>query len=244
MKKNKTKSSFTVGALAVGAISITTLQAGATPIAINDPGFESSTINNYPAVGWDGGFTGSDVIIGSNNYLSTSVGNGASGSNFLSLVPNYGVTHGGQTTSYNITSANAGQTLTLSVAIGSFLNLDGTAYPATASAYFGDVELEIGGELVAANDATDTPTPIPGGFTELTMSYTIQPTDVGDIRIQFEAPTDADPANNGIDLPDRRYFDNVSLDISAASVPEPSQWALLLGGIAALFGFQRLRRKA
>lgn len=39
-------------------------------------------------------------------------------------------------------------------------------------------------------------------------------------------------------------IDNIRLDGSVAAIPEPSTYALLLGGVAALFGLRRIARKA
>ena len=39
-------------------------------------------------------------------------------------------------------------------------------------------------------------------------------------------------------------IDNIAMDVPVAAVPEPSEWALMVGGLAALAGFARRRRSA
>jgi hypothetical protein len=218
MKMSLTKAN--VLACILGLIILSGTHSDATPVTITNGSFESDTAGTTPPTGWSGG-----LVTASSSSLSTGVGTGASGNNFLTLTGGTGATSALQTTNLQATPSLAGDILTLTVAIG-----DPSANDLTAASYVGDVNLVLSAgvnTVVASNTVADTPALTPGGFSLLTLTYQLQSSNFGNFGIEFLAP-----GSGTGDL--SRQFDNVTLSLNLPSAPEPSIWAMLAGGLVLL----------
>ena len=93
-----------------------------------------------------------------------------------------------------------------------------------------------GGMQLATQDFAQPVTQ--GTFTDATLTLTVLPTNafLGQ-DLQIEITGDLNPLPNGT-----MDFDDVRLDFVAAPIPEPSTYAMLIGGMALLFGMTRVRR--
>jgi hypothetical protein len=199
-------------------VSFSVASAFASPVFVNNPSFETLPAGglpiscgpgcNYDDVGNVPGWTGT----GFGQFQPGAPGD----TQFFDSLPD-GLTvaySNGATLAQTVGTAQLG-TYTLQVDVG--LRNDREV------ANLGSIQLIIGGTVVQGVGAP----PAPGGWSTFTATYTTTAADLGNsVVIQLTA------------VNDQGDFDNVCLDLAAASVPEPASLALLVLGL----GFLALMR--
>lgn len=216
---SKSRNRLGAGALATGIMAAATLQAGAMTILVANQSFENFTApNGIPkADDWSDGFSDS-----ASGYSPISAP--AAGNRFMTLSTSYGVISSAQDTAHVVSSA--GETFTLTVAIGRPTNLT-----LTNADYVGLVNLQLGSDTVATNTILTTGSPASGAWATATTTYTTTALDIGEIvGIELGGDAYTDPSR-------RRYFDNVTLDVE--SIPEPTTGGLILGSIVMSLAYRK-----
>ncbi len=207
-----------------------------TAITVPNYSFESTSTDTLGIArpdSWSGGGFVQESPIGglttsANGQYGPLVGQTAQGTHFLSIQGNYGAAP--ESLLLSSVPIAAGETFTLTVAVGNRYGFENS----NPNFYIDNIALTLDGNIVATNVAPAT-SPTAGAFGDVTVSYTALTADVGStLGIEL-----LDPTSNVY------FYDNVRLTEvgGEAVVPEPSTWALLIGGALALVGVSRFKRQ-
>lgn len=178
-----TRASLAAGALVAGVLG-GSMQAGAAPITVLNPGFESVT--GTSPINWVGGFSDYTASWGSRTF---------------SLAHNYNVDSGTQQTAYTVLAAGEEYTLTVQVP---HVFTGSQEFP--ISAYTAELNLTLDSNIAAFNSSVPTAF---ATYDLLTTTYTSTLGDVGKtvgVLLGGQAYIDLYATNAH-----RVYFDNVSL---------------------------------
>jgi hypothetical protein len=239
------------------ALATTGISAQATPVTINNFSFETPTVSDGAfqtqsagttvsgtAFGiWNGwswaktvGSGFQDFGIDNQNHVAYTGADGsgtplgANGINdcFLNQSINGGVTNIFQ--DVGILAANT--TYTLTIAVGQRLDrVNGSAQIGLLDAASGATNVWATGTILASTTGVSS---VAGSFQDFTVTFTTGSTVSGDLYVGARYTGDGKI---------QASIDNVRLD--ATAVPEPSTYAMLVGGLGMLLSFQRSRsRKA
>jgi len=214
------KGLFSVMAAAV--VTSGAMAFAATPITVNNAGFETS----FSASDWVPSSTSGAYVFGQYTFTSSQFSSGLSGR----AAYGYGDTSNASGTSATLTqtlSANyaAGNIYTLTVSVGDRSDLALNPY-----------RIQLWAGATPLIDSLNPVTPANGTFSTATLSSPASPSGSpsGALKIVLVALPTGDSSHQVV-------FDNVGLSFESAAVPEPAAFSLL--GVLGL-GLLRRRRQA